>query len=111
MGWNIFGRDRQAKTNETRIGFDEYNRSSTSGESSVKNPISVFSPTSFNDVEKIIDALKGGKPAIVHLNDLKTDTAIRVLDMLSGAVYAIEGGVYEMEKNIFMFSPTGVEVK
>ena len=111
MGWNIFGRDREVKTNQTKRDFDEYTRSNGYNSQSVKNPISVFSPTSFEDVEKIIDSLKGGKPAIVHLNDLKTDTAIRVLDMLSGAVYAIEGGVYEMEKNIFMFSPTGVEVK
>ena len=111
MGWNIFGRDREARTNETKRDFGEYNRSTVANDGSVKNPISVFSPTSFEDVEKIIDSLKGGKPAIVHLNDLRTETAIRVLDMLSGAVYAIEGGVYEMEKNIFMFSPTGVEVK
>ena len=52
-----------------------------------------------------------GKTAIVHLTDLKAETSIRILDMLSGAIYAIGGGVYEMEKNIFMFSPTGVEVK
>ena len=37
-------------------------------------------------------------------------TAIRILDMLSGAVFALDGGVYEMEKNIFMFSPSGIEV-
>ena len=75
-----------------------------------KGPVSVFSPTSYADVEKIINAIKQGKTAIVHLTALKTDTAIRILDMLSGAIYALDGGVYEMQKNIFMFSPNGVEV-
>lgn len=75
-----------------------------------KGPVSVFSPTSYKDVEIIIDCLKANKTAIVHLTQLKTETAIRILDMLSGAVYALNGGVYEMEKNIFMFSPSGVEV-
>lgn len=75
-----------------------------------KGPVSVFSPSSYKDVEIIIDCLKANKTAIVHLTQLKTETAIRILDMLSGAVYALGGGVYEMEKNIFMFSPSGVEV-
>ncbi len=73
-------------------------------------PVAVFSPTAYNDVAVIIDAIRVGKNAVVHLTDLKTETAVRVLDMLSGAIYALGGGVYEMGKNIFMFSPAGVEV-
>ncbi len=75
-----------------------------------KGPVSIYSPTSYNDVEKIIDALRSNKTAIVHLTELKPETSIRILDMLSGAIYALGGGVYEMEKNIFMFSPSGIEV-
>lgn len=75
-----------------------------------RNPVSVFMPSSYDEVEKIIDALKANKTAVVHLTELKTETALRILDMLSGAIYALGGGVYEMQKNIFMFSPCGVEV-
>ena len=50
--------------------------------------------------ESIIDAFRAGKNAVVHLTALKTETAVRVLDMLSGAIYALDGGVYEMEKNM-----------
>ena len=31
--------------------------------------------------------------------------------MLCGAIYALDGGVYEMENNIFLFTPHGIEVK
>ena len=103
--FDLFGRDPKTKTERTGRDF-EINSPATSK----KGPVSVFSPTSYNDVEIIIDSIKAGKTAIVHLTELKTETAIRVLDMLSGAIYALDGGVYEMEKNIFMFSPTGVEV-
>lgn len=75
-----------------------------------KGPVAVFVPSSYSEVERIIDTLKLGKTAVVHLNELKSDTALRILDMLSGAIYALGGGVYEMEKNIFMFSPQGVEM-
>ena len=75
-----------------------------------KQPLAIFKPTSYNDIAKIIDALKEGKSTVVHLNELKQETALRVLDIVSGAVYALNGGVYEMEKNVYMFSPTGVEI-
>ena len=105
--FDLFGRDSKSKqTENVRGGF-----ATDSGmENKVNNPISVFSPTSYEDVETIINALKSGKSAMVHLNSLKTETAVRVLDMLSGAIFALGGGLYEMEKNIFMFSPTGIEI-
>ena len=85
--FDLFGREPRAK-NE---------RSATSDLTTVVNdktgPVAVFSPSAFSDVENIIDAMKMGKNAVVHLTQLKTETAIRVLDMLSGAIYALGGGV------------------
>lgn len=105
--FDIFGKEPKTKNeraNSLRGSFVEQKTTDK------PNPISVFVPNSFEDVEKVIDALKAGKTSVVHLTELKTETALRILDMLSGAVYALDGGVYEMEKNIFMFSPVGVEV-
>lgn len=104
--FDLFG--REPKQYKIKRGFEDFRPDSVEDK---KNPIAIFSPTSYNDVEVIIDSLKQNKPAIVHLTELKTETAIRVLDMLSGAIYALGGGVYEMQKNIFMFSPSGVEVR
>ncbi len=105
--FDLFGRDSRIKNGSRTSEFDI----PQSDERSQRGPVSVFSPTSFDDVQVIIDTIKSGKTAIVHFKTLKPDTAIRVLDMLSGAIYALDGGVYEMERNIFMFSPNGVEVK
>ncbi|MBQ3219154.1 MAG: cell division protein SepF [Clostridia bacterium] len=105
--FDLFGRDPKTKNDRMNKDFGSLTNTQTD---SAKGPVSIFSPTAYSDVETIITAIKQGKTAIVHLTELKTDTAIRVLDMLCGAIYALDGGVYEMEKNIFMFSPTGVEV-
>ncbi len=104
--FDLFG--REPKTKKDRLGVDN---SFSSDVNDKRGPVAVFSPTAFDDVESIIDALRVGKNAVVHLSELKTETAIRVLDMLSGAIYALGGGIYEMGKNIFMFSPSGVEVR
>ncbi len=110
---NIFSKTTEREEERNRFP-DSYSEQTTSEnfnqETEKKNPISVFVPKAFSDVEIIINTLKNGKNAIVHLTEVKTDTAIRILDMLSGAIYALGGGVYEMQKNIFMFSPNGVEV-
>ncbi len=106
--FDLFGRDSKTKNSRGRIDFEV---PATADERSKRGPVSVFSPTSYDDVQNIIDTIKSGKTAIVHFKTLKPETAIRVLDMLSGAIYALDGGVYEMEKNIFMFSPSGVEVQ
>ena len=106
--FDLFGREPKTKSEQTsRQDFEPITRQAPDR----NGPVSVFSPTSYEDVEYIIDAIKAGKNAIVHLSSLKTETAIRVLDMLSGAIYALGGGVYEMGKNIFMFSPSGVEMR
>ena len=104
--FDLFGKEPKTKNNRMSVAFDETVNNSLEQ----KSPVAVYNPTSYQDVETIIKSLKNGKTAIVHLTELKTETAIRILDMLSGAVYALDGGVYEMEKNIFMFSPTGVEI-
>ncbi len=104
--FDLFGREPKTKKDRTKT-----ENVFTSEVNDKKGPVAVFSPSAFDDVESIIDALKVGKNAVVHLTELKTETAIRVLDMLSGAIYALGGGVYEMGKNIFMFSPSGVEVR
>lgn len=105
--FDLFG--REPKT-QGRTSFSGNSSAGTPEENGKKGPVAVFSPTSYSDVEIIIDSIKSGKNAIVHLTELKNETAVRVLDMLSGAIYALGGGVYEMGKNIFMFSPSGVEM-
>ena len=105
--FDLFGKDPKIQKEKTEPRFDFRAREKKEDN---KGPVSIFSPTSYEEVGKIIDALKSNKTAIVHLTELKAETAIRVIDMLSGAIYALGGGVYEMEKNIFMFSPVGVEI-
>ena len=104
--FDLFGREPKTKRDRTKIE-SVY----TADVNDKKGPVAVFSPTAFEDVEGIIDALKAGKNAVVHLTELKTESAARVLDILAGAIYALGGGVYEMGTNIFMFSPSGVEVR
>ena len=105
----LFGRNDRTKKSAPTNRYDEFDYATSERQSAA--PIEIFHPASFDDVERIINALRSGKNAIVHLENVKPATALRVLDMLSGAVYALNGGLYEMQKNTYMFSPSGVAIK
>lgn len=70
----------------------------------------VYEPSSYDDVEKLIDYLKSKQPAIINLDGASPDTAQRVLDFMSGAIYALNGSVVRISGNIFLLSPEGVGI-
>ena len=74
-------------------------------------PMQIRHPRSFADVEEIIDRLKDNLTVIVYLNELSASTAERVTDILSGAIYALGGGMAQLQKDMFIFTPDGVDTQ
>ena len=72
--------------------------------------IAVYRPKSLKDVERFITFLRGGEPAVANLNDIDEDDAQRILDYLSGAIFALSGSVHRITDNIFVFSPKGTQI-
>ena len=108
---SIFGRNDRTRKEDASAKYGEFDYGTSEKNAHNSVPMEVFHPTSFDDVEKIIDALREGKNAVVHLENVKPATAVRVLDMLSGAIFALNGGLYEIQKNTYMFSPSGLTVR
>ena len=108
--FDFFSKNQKTETTSRRLSFDDLTTNDQTTVPSQKGPMTVFHPKSFKDVESIIVSLKEGKQAMVYLGELSESTSYRVLDMLCGAIFALDGGVFEVEKNIFMFNPNGVEV-
>ncbi len=82
-----------------------YSDFSAQSSSNVSNMPSNVQPTSFEDVYKLLDELRLGKPVIVDCSKLKQSTAIRVIDILSGATYCLNGGWKALAPELFMFAP------
>ena len=66
-----------------------------------------FRPNSFEDLYDMIDVLRTNRSIIVDCTMLKEGTAVRVLDILSGATYALNGDWKPISNEIFMFTPNG----
>ncbi|MCL6560701.1 MAG: cell division protein SepF [Firmicutes bacterium] len=70
----------------------------------------VAEPRSFDDAQEIADHLKNRRPVIVNLEYVETDLARRVVDFVSGAVYALGGSVQKVGGGIFLFAPNNVDI-
>ena len=70
----------------------------------------IFRPTEYEQAQTIIDYLKLRKPIIVNLDEIEVSVAQRILDFITGAVYALAGDIKKAARNIFVVVPSNVEI-
>jgi len=70
----------------------------------------IYSPSTYDDVRALIDFLKRREQVIVDFTGLDQAIVCRVMDFMSGAIYALNGGIERITKNIFLFAPEGVTI-
>ncbi|MDR0426519.1 MAG: cell division protein SepF [Clostridiales bacterium] len=75
-----------------------------------KNSFMIYEPKTLDDVQTLIDFLKRREPAVINLKSDDAYNAQRILDFVSGAIYALNGTVHRIEDNIFILSPEDVEI-
>ncbi len=76
---------------------------------SIRNVV-LYSPKSFQDVQTLIDFLKASEPSVIDLGGVRDSSAQRILDFLSGAIYAINGSIHRISGTIFILTPSGVTI-
>lgn len=80
----------------------------TSQGQSVKMVIS--QPTTFEQSEEICSLLKDKKSVIVNLEYVNKDVARRIVDFISGGVYALDGHIQKISNSIFLIAPMNYEI-
>ena len=70
----------------------------------------VVSPKSYDAVTQIADLLVSKKTVLLNLENTNRETSRRLIDFLSGAAYAIGGGVQKVADNTYAITPSNVAV-
>ena len=78
--------------------------------SSGKQEVVLFRPTSFNDTSKAADDLRNKRAVIVNMENVDKAMARRVVDFLSGCVYALDGSVKKIAQSAYLFCPHNMDV-
>jgi|AGTN01.1.fsa_nt_gi Uncharacterized protein conserved in bacteria len=100
--------EKKRKKGETR--YDEYMRLKKLKTGPEEKSVEIIKPLSFGDVEKLIDLLKAGQGVIADLSAATPSDAQRMLDFLSGAVYALDGKIERVENKMFLMTPKGLNI-
>lgn len=70
----------------------------------------VHEPLNYEDAPKIIDDLKMRKTVVVNLEQLELEAKKQIFNFLNGGLYALEGNIHKVTKDIFVIAPNNVEI-
>ena len=70
----------------------------------------ISQPTTFDQSQEICEFLKDKKSVIVNLEYVNKDVARRIVDFLSGGVFALDGHIQKVSNSIFLIAPYNYEI-
>jgi cell division inhibitor SepF len=72
--------------------------------------VHVVVPSKFADAQEIGDRFKSGQPVIVNLQANDAQLSRRMIDFCSGVTYALAGSMDKVADQVFLLTPSNVEV-
>ena len=70
----------------------------------------ISQPTTLEQSDEICAFLKERKSVIVNLEYVNKDVARRIVDFISGGVYALDGYIQKVSNSIFLVAPSNYEI-
>ena len=122
--WDLFGMDSQAEEEYDEDVYEyeeedeevENNRFFGRKNKVVAMPqanaikMVISQPTTFEQSDEICSFLKEKKSVIVNLEYVNKDVARRIVDFISGGVYALDGYIQKVSNSIFLVAPSNYEI-
>ncbi|MBB1123418.1 cell division protein SepF [Limosilactobacillus albertensis] len=81
-----------------------------SGRVNQMSQISLYEPRLYADVKQIASQLLEGHAVIVNFTQMDSSVAARLVDFLNGTVFAIDGEMKRIGKEIFLCTPKNYEI-
>lgn len=89
---------------------DEY-YSQDSNNISNSGKMILLEPRAYSESQQIADYLKNRNTVVVNMKRVTADQAKRIVDFLSGTVYAIGGDLQKIGVGIFLCTPKNINVE
>lgn len=95
---SIFEAPKSPKTREVVRQFDR------------NSNLVLFEPRAYSETQDIATYLKSNQATVVNLHRLHAEQSKRVIDFLSGVIYAIDGDIQQIGSKIFLCTPKSMRV-
>ncbi len=93
------------------IEDESYEEEASVSKKSSSNKMVLVEPRAYSESQQIADHLKKRNSVVVNLKRVTNDQARRIIDFLSGALYAIGGDIQKLGNGIYLCTPKNVDVE
>lgn len=100
------GSDIGEESGDSYYKEDTFKETSSGGSKMV-----LLEPRAFSEAQQIADYLRARSAVVVNLKRVTPDKAKRIIDFLSGTLYAINGTLQKLGNGIFLCTPNNVSVE
>ena len=106
----IFGREVEEDDNVT--DEDEYYTvTAEEARSGSSNKMILVEPRAYSESQAIADHLKARKKVVVNFKRVTADQQRRIIDFISGTLYAINGDLQKVGDGIYLCTPKNIDVQ
>lgn len=106
--FNIWGKEAEDNNN----GEDYYNVTPEDAvNTGTGNKVILSEPRAYSESQQIADHLKNRNSVLVNLKRVTSDQAKRIIDFLSGTLYAIGGDLQKVGGGIYLCTPKNINVQ
>lgn len=97
---DFYGKEINKRSNSTNMSNSSFD----------KTKINIHEPIEYDDCTTIVKDIKNKKVVVLNLELLELDKKKQLFDFISGAMYAIEGNMQKVTKDIFVLAPHDVAI-
>ncbi|WP_339062341.1 cell division protein SepF [Tepidibacillus marianensis] len=105
------GQEEEQKEEEEFLPSRKHKNNVVSLHSQKNAKVVLSEPRSYEEAQQIADYLRSHRSVIVNLQRMSSDQARRVVDFLSGCVYALNGEISKIGASIFVCTPENVDIE
>lgn len=110
-----FNKFKKMFNNEDDLGEEEYyvggNEESVKKSTDQGNSMILVEPRAYSESQQIADHLKNKNAVVVNFKRVTSEQSKRILDFLTGTLYAIGGAMEKLGNGIYLCTPKNVSVQ
>ncbi len=108
---NFFGGNEEEELVVESSGENQYYAGHEAMSGPNANKMMLLEPRAYSESQQIADYLKMRNTVVVNLKRVTPDQAKRIVDFLSGTLYAIGGDLQKLGGGIFLCTPNNIDVE
>ena len=99
-------------SNEEAEALSQYEQPQVQGASKVaaNTNIVLFEPRHFDEAQEIANHLKAKRACAINLHRMPSEYRQRIIDFLTGVIYALDGSINKVGDNVILISPKTMPV-